>query len=727
MGRIRENKIRRDQVVASIRVLLENQGIDSGSDWDIDPDNLKKLNVLADGSTDCTVYSGDLGITQEEDETKLIFAAASGDPDFFQQQLPQEAVRALAESGTKTVQLVFFVHNMQKRISLETRFDPAGLKELRKAIQNKVTKAAGPAKKKYALPINYVLLQEYAAQDVSLTNLHPLEMLHEPPVDRSINMETKLQAAGNIQARVFTVDLYQLVQKYNLIGDTLFQNNVRFGISETLGVEQSMRETLASEPENFWFKNNGITFLIQNSRTFLQETKTVLLGKLDPNRPLPFSIINGAQTVTTAARYFFGLEARTEKDDRAKQELAAAKQKAHVLVRVINVIDMDRTKADTDSRAISVALNRQKPIRMDDIAFTHPAVLKLAEYLRKTKDAPFTLVRQGETAASVGSIDLISFARARMACAGRPGAARTKGRDKLLELKTMEDGSTRFAQAELFAPDWLDAENEKAETAIFRRDYQAIRFAHQLAKAYETEMRKFESDDAEILSVIKNGKWYFTAIVTQIMNAFQLDYSRFSDRTLSNLPQLMESLAQVMVSEAHAQDDGKGINSNLFKTEKLYTGMIAKLKANLASHPLSIPVSDDQIFQLITADHSPSGTYGNDIIDIPAGYVVLDGQRIDVISDAEALIYVARHILTTYPSAELKLLYECSGWLIRISGNYFEDHTTFKANGKYYQANTNANWDGKRRRMERMCEIANARPGTIKWHKAGNTAFTFSW
>lgn len=728
MGRIRENKIRRDQVVSAIRVLLENQGIDSGSDWDMDSDNLKKLNALADGSAGWTVYSGDLGITQEEDETKLIFCVDSGEPDFFRQQLPQEAARALAEAGTKTIQLVFFVRDMQSRISLETRLDAADLRNLRKAIQNKATGSVPSVKKTYKLLTNYVLLQEYMAQDVRLTNLRPLEMLHEPPVDRSITVETQPADAGDIQARVFTVDLYQLVQKYNLIGDTLFQNNVRFGINEALGVEQSMRETLASEPEHFWFKNNGVTFLIQNSHTFLQESKTVLLGRLDPNKLLPFSVINGAQTITTAARYFFGLEAKADKNADDKRILEAAKREAHVLVRVINVINKDSTRADQDSRAISVALNRQKPIRMDDIAFTHPAVLKLAEYLRKQGDgAPFTLVRQGETATNIGSIDLISFARARMACAGQPGAARTKGRDKLLELKTNEDGSIRFRQAELFSPDWLNAEDEKTETAIFRRDYHAIRFAYQLAKAYEAEMRKFESADTELLNTVRNGKWYFVAIMTQIMNGFRPDYSDFSAGTISNLPQLIEQLARVMISLAHAADDGKEINSNLFKTEKLYHNVIGRLKENLSAHSLRIPISDDQIFQLISAESPSSSTYGYDVIDIPASYVVLDRRRMDVSTDAQALVLIAKYVLEAYPEAEADLLYRCSSWLASLDSDSSKTNGVFWINGKRFYVDANANWEDKRRRMSKLCAIAGVSPDTIYWHKSGDNAFTFSW
>lgn len=733
MGHVWENKIRRDQVVSSICVLLENQGIDSGFDWCVDPDNMRNLNGLVDLSPRYTVYSGDLGITQDEDETKILFCVGSNDPDFLQQKLSQEIGRALKEQGTKKIQLVFFVRDMRSRISLETELNTGGLNDLYKAAQE----TAHLEKKKFKLFANYVLLQEYASQDVRLTNLRPLEMLHEPPVDRDITMETKPKEVGSIQARVFTVDLYQLAQLYNLIGDTLFQNNVRFGINEVLGVEQSMQETLRSKPEHFWFKNNGVTFLIQNSHTFLQEARTVLLGRLDPNKPLPFSVINGAQTITTAAQFFFKMEAmggkkndaqkildvKAGKENDPQQILENAKKNARVLVRVINKTDKGNEDVDQLYREISVALNRQKPIRMDNIAFTHPAVRKLANYLSQMEKPPFLLVRQGETVANNKTMDLISFARVRMACVGRPGMARTKGRSKLLELKTNEDGSTRFAQTELFSSQWLEAEDAETEDAIFQKDYRAIWFTYQLAKDYEIAMRKFESDSTNILNAIRNGKWYFVAIVTQIMNTFRPDYSEFSAGTLSNLPRLMEALAQLMISETKAMGKEKEINSNLFKTDELYNRIIEKLRKNPSVKSLSNPVSETQIFSLISAERFPPLI----IIKIFSSYVILNQQHINVPTDAQALAEIAKHILTVYPAAETALLNQCGKWFTRADCNSPESKGTFMVKGKLFHVDANANKENKCRRMEKMCKIANVERGTIKWHKYGEQKFTFSW
>lgn len=303
--------------------------------------------------------------------------------------------------------------------------------------------------RKFTLFSNFVLIHEHSKRDIWLTDLHCLDMFQEPPLDRNITRDTTFKARDEIQAQVFTVDLFQLVQRYNLIGDMLFQNNVRFGIRETLGVEQSIRQTLQKEPQHFWFKNNGVTILIRNSPTSVRGAKSVFLGKIDPTMQPDFSVVNGAQTITTAARYFFGLEYQIDhckppEKSHYEDELKRAKTLARVLVRVINITSKDVERAEQLARDISVALNRQKPIRTDDIAFTAPTVQKLIDCLRNSQDPPFMLVRQGEMANFYKSMELTPFARARLACANRPGVARSSSRNKLLETRSDEDGNVVF-------------------------------------------------------------------------------------------------------------------------------------------------------------------------------------------------------------------------------------------------------------------------------------------
>lgn len=743
MGRIRENINRQNQIISSIRMILENQGIDSGIDWDKDAQNLHNLNLLTDNNQEYIISSNMLGITQKDDENKLIFVSMKDDMAILQEKLLSEAVQVFLEPATKSVQLIFFVLDMKKRIELENLYSANALKMMKKQIKNEASKRkpGNPNLKnrKFTLFSNFVLIHEYIKQDIWLTDLHCLDMFQEPPLDRNITRDTAFKTEGEVRAQVFTMDLYQLVQRYNLIGDMLFQNNVRFGISETLGVEQSIQQTLRKEPQHFWFKNNGVTILIRNSPISVREAKSVFLGEIDPAKKPDFSVVNGAQTITTAARYFFGLEYQidhckpTEKSA-YEDELKHAKMLARVLVRVINITSKDMRRAEQLARDISVALNRQKPIRTDDIAFTTPTVQKLTNCLQNLQDPPFMLVRQGEVASTSKSIELTPFARARMACANRPGAARSSSRNKLLETRSDEDGNVVFSYQELFSSDWVEEKESEDMNAVINRDYRAIWFVHRLATAYEDAMRKFSSDDREVLNTIKNGKWYFTAVVTQIYNGFQTalidnkylpDYSNFSAKLPANLTELMGDFAKLVVAIVKETAAEKEINSNLFKGEELYSNIITAMKAYFISEadPQFEGKIHEQVKQLISKMELRQVKF--DFNDSSDNYVVLAGNRVNVETDAKALVTIASYIMNHYPELEKIILDQCKDWLYPSEDGFSQGTGTFTVRGKSYYIETHSNTPGKRTRMKKLCSAANVSAGEVKWHKTGDAAFTF--
>ena len=109
MGRIRENINRRNHIISSIRMILENQGIDSGTDWDKDAQNLRNLNLLTDNNQEYIIGSNVLGITQEDDENKLIFVSMKDDIAILQEKLLNEAVQVFLEPSTKSVRFKHFV------------------------------------------------------------------------------------------------------------------------------------------------------------------------------------------------------------------------------------------------------------------------------------------------------------------------------------------------------------------------------------------------------------------------------------------------------------------------------------------------------------------------------------------------------------------------------------------------------------------------------------------
>ena len=62
-----------------------------------------------------------------------------------------------------------------------------------------------------------------------------------------------------------------------------------------------MKKTLRENPEDFWYLNNGITIIIQNETAFDYSKKSRIC--LDYKSPGIISVINGAQTISTAAEF----------------------------------------------------------------------------------------------------------------------------------------------------------------------------------------------------------------------------------------------------------------------------------------------------------------------------------------------------------------------------------------------------------------------------------------
>lgn len=736
MGYIQQLVKKRERLTASILMLLENRGISGSVDWWEDPAAQTELEKLAEDGENYAVDSGALGITQKEDEEALIFAACRESPRKLQELVQGKLDQTVKETAARSIQMVFFVEDMRSRIQLEAVFTGRVLQDMK----GRAKKAAGGGGGRLSLFYTCILVRGYARQDIRLKGLKRYDMLQEPPVDRTLNLETGTPSEPAVQALVFTADLYQLAELYNMVGDQLFQNNVRFGINETLGVDQSIQQTLRKEPAMFWYKNNGITLLILERRAFLHSASEVLLGKLDPESALTFSVVNGAQTITTAARYFFKQEHDIEhcqdpgKKAALEKDLKAVKEQAKVLVRVMQ-ISAGPGREDTireTANAISVALNRQKPIRIEDIAFTSPAVHKLSEYLRSREGLP-RLVRRGEETGG-RELTLIEFVRARMACAGFPGAARSKSANELLRFKSGEDNQYVFSYPELFAGDWLEAEGEE-EDAIFNRDYRAVWFAHQTARDYDKHIRSLKHEDPDVLAVISNGKWYFTAVVTQMVNEYRTaqgmdgrlrpDFTQF-DSAGSGLeedfPETIVAFGEAVVSWAKSEGI-REFNANLFKTEKLYDRLIKDLEDQY-KETFANRQSSSQLQTLTSQTETENRT-------VPvSSYVRLGGNIFPVGTDARAIALIAEYVLSNYSVPESTLNDLCGTWLSYNSSTAASGSGYFRGTPQRIRVNSRACWVGtssntaaKLRQIRQLCTLAKVGPDSVEWYKNGNLLF----
>jgi hypothetical protein len=171
----------------------------------------------------------------------------------------------------------------------------------------------------------------------------------------------RLDLRTDIESWVFSISDETVAQLYESAGTRLFARNVR-GFLGSTEINRGMGETLADEPEYFWYYNNGITIICDAAQHISSGGRDIL-------RVANPQVINGQQTTRVLSESF----ARTPR--------------ASVLVRVIRV---PRDGAAAKPRAfenlvskIVAATNWQNEIRPSDLMSNDRMQIDIDRQLRK--------------------------------------------------------------------------------------------------------------------------------------------------------------------------------------------------------------------------------------------------------------------------------------------------------------------------------------------------------
>ena len=306
------------------------------------------------------------------------------------------------------------------------------------------------------------------------------------------------------EGQIFIAKLYDLILLYYEMGDSLFEKNVRYSISsDKNGVDAAIHETLDKEPENFWFYNNGITILADKIDCF--DTNTIRIYSSPENS---FSVINGAQTITASANYFF--------KPRIPNESLANAKKASVLLRVITVHEKEENPSDDKRKIeskISVSLNRQKPIDFEDLAFNSNLVRSINNI---TTDSviDFTICRKGDQEISNTEPTYLLSEVARFVMASKlqiPGRAKNMYKGSILR---MEGDS--FKKRDILTE--IDENNSKKS---FISQYGLVNLSNKLFESFSNckEMGNdlTEEQKKNFGQLFENGHYYFVALVIRVL------------------------------------------------------------------------------------------------------------------------------------------------------------------------------------------------------------------
>lgn len=610
----------------------------------------------------------------------------------------------------KTINLLFFVSTIQLRLSLKNSFSSKNLTELIKKIRTDT----GVKNVKFN-PVFY-LDKDISTDEIKLPNIRRYEMVTLPPFDVDIEVP-KNNKKSTLKGYVFTANLFDLVSLYNTIGDQLFKKNVRLGIDDKLDVDKSIKETLTDKPEAFWFRNNGITILVEEAEMKLDRVGEIVLKEAE-NNELKFSVINGAQTITAASEYFYSLsdKERTDKSSVAK-----------VIVKIIHIRDNDSESARKEAKNISISLNRQKPIKAEDIAFTNEFVETMNDYLESSQ-AEYTLVRRGEETSSNRAYSLINFAKARKACSGDPGPARSNATATLLKINTE---TSHFHDKEIFRPEWYSAtETEKKE--YYSRFYSPILFAMDMATSCQSIAKKAKLEGAEA-NVMKNGMWYFIAYVVYLLNdGDDSDYSHFTYSFDKISPEalklLFENFADFYCKKLRATESDT--ISNAFKTSDNYR-KLKECRYKGTSFYQNVcdlfdkkeAVSYDETMGMASPSPIRRSPYPN-----TGMQVIYNGIPHNVSNKTEAFVYTVQQCLENASIDRYLIAMETLPFLSRNdsldSGNFRQKApVTVKRETIYIGKHSNS--AEKLKQVTRLCDVLHIKPQTILWRNDDSIIFEY--
>lgn len=579
----------------------------------------------------------------------------------------------------------------------------------------------------------YYLDIDICTHEIKLNNTKRPKMILLPPLEPNVHIQ---EISNNIQKQyphdlkgyMLTANLFDIVEIYKQVGDTLFKDNVRFGIADQLGVDKAIKDSLKNAPNYFWFRNNGITMLIEEPDTILNSACEIVLKQKNEEK-IRFSVINGAQTITAAAEYFYTLQIQINESE-SKDKVKAAKLKeefenAKNAKVVLRMIQIQGKNIPEEARKISVALNRQKPIKMEDIAFTNNFVEKMNSFL-DFNQKNYSLAKRSEISYSPNEYSLIDFARARKACSGAPGEARNKDAAALLKIsEKSSQNDQRFTDTAIFVEEWYSSKDDKSNQKIFNKFYSPILFAMKVANIYENDYKNLLSHNSYYDTVIKNGKWYFVSFLVFALNGNDADYSSF-DFSMDHIKReeiisLIEEFAK-FYCELFEESTPK-INSNTFKKSEQYN----KIKNSdykrskfymLLSQTFKLSNSVSQ--QAIVNKRNPPTK-------VSTVKLSFNPKSQNVNNAADAFSYTVSECLKYAYKRKIKLdsfLMDCPyiSTSKRDTG-YFRSNDSITINNKQFYIGKSHSFDTKVSHINKLCDYLDLAANSICWLYESNVVY----
>ena len=509
-----------DKRVDIIREIVEN------NELKLEKNNKDILQMI--GEEELFINSSILGLG---DKVDIIFYEKKG--EFDEDCIVDRIIKSIDFNEYDKFVIVIFVHTIEEKIRVQENI---------KGKIGSFFKKNKKSKKIWEISAQFVGREEQLNLRIG--------------VDSTLSILEYEQTNPDAEGQVYNA--YDIVQLYNIVGDYLFKDNVREKIEDVLEVDAEIKRTLDEEPEKFWFYNNGITLMIDKDK-LLQRREYQIDIKLV--RDAAISIINGAQTVSVAALYFYNLRNILENDpdnENLKTKLEKAK-KAKVLLRIIKKDRLQKQKEFY--RKISVSLNRQKAINDADIRYTEYLVDDINS-LSEGKEAPFFYIDK-------------------RADKNRKRIARHYDLERFVKISAIyllqEPGSARSEKGKYIKQDvhWNRLNiSDKGEISeeLFLQKYRPYIIMDKMFESISKKMNEAEKriSDIKLKNILKYGSEFLCAYVAWVENGRNNDdFTNFSEKCSFN-ENILLALINEYAKAKYQCFENEEIESNLFKKDKKY-------------------------------------------------------------------------------------------------------------------------------------------------------------
>ncbi|MFS3941673.1 AIPR family protein [Bacillus subtilis] len=383
--------------------------------------------------------------------------------------------------------------------------------------------------------------------------------LHNKKNSRNIDIDIDLKDwgryEGEMEAVYGQVSALQIADWWENYGNSLYDYNLRKVLGNTQ-INDEIRNTIETEPELFWYYNNGITIVCEE----LDKKRKGNTKELGTFECKGISVVNGAQTVGVIGKYAQTIPTSVREDGKGNLD------NVYVPLRIISITSVDDEEQEYLNEAFASAVttknNRQNEIKERDF-------ISLDGYQKKIErdlaliGIKYHLMRSEEEETTETSF-------------GVREATRAVSFAKDIEATILVKRELGSIFADIDSPAYKKLFNDSVTSYYI---WNCVRIERIIAD--KLELKKAESPVGERLAILLYGKeivskLVFDSLGKELIPKDSTDLSRLSQSV--NFEEIIEQILSRMVLKVRDVDKTP---SNIFKNKRLMRDIYEDVKIHI--------------------------------------------------------------------------------------------------------------------------------------------------